>query len=116
MPESEMINIILSEKTLEKFNQDKQSGIITIPISYLNFNTQFTESKDYQNRFIENDINQDDAIVLVRMPKVMYNRFLETSKDGIIALPASYFGRYYKNLADLKYVVFCKYESSNPKL
>lgn len=35
------------------------------------------------------------------MPNVMYNRFLETSKDGIIALPASYFGRYYKNLADL---------------
>jgi hypothetical protein len=35
------------------------------------------------------------------MPKVMYDRFIETSKDGIIALPASYFSRYYKNLADL---------------
>jgi len=101
LPESEMINIILSVKTLDKFNQDKQSGIINIPISYLNFNTQFTESKDYQNRFIENGINQDDTIVLMRMPNVMYNRFLETSKNGIIALPASYFGRYYKNLADL---------------
>ncbi|MCK9631021.1 MAG: hypothetical protein M0R30_05205 [Methanoregula sp.] len=101
LPESEMINIILSVNTLDKFTQDKQAGIISIPISYLNLNTQFTESKEYQNRFIENDINLDDTIVLVRMPKVMYDRFIETSKDGIIALPASYFSRYYKNLADL---------------
>jgi hypothetical protein len=47
LPESEMINIILSEKTLEKFNQDKQVGIINIPISYLDLETQFTDSKDY---------------------------------------------------------------------
>ncbi len=101
LPESEMINIILSEKNLGKFNQDKQAGIVNIPISYLNLETQFTESKDYQNRFIENDINQDGTIVLVRMPKEMYDRFLVTSKDGILDLPISYFGRYYKNLADL---------------
>jgi len=102
LPESEMINIVLSEKTLDKFNQDDQAGIIDIPISYLDLNTKFTQSENYQNRFVENDIREGDTIVLVRMPKVMYDRFVATSKNGIIALPASYFSRYYKNLADLE--------------
>lgn len=102
LSESEMINIVLSEKTLDKFNQDDQTGIIEIPISYLDLNTKFTLSENNQNRFVENDIRDGDTIVLVRMPKVMYDRFVATSKNGIITLPASYFSRYYKNLADLE--------------
>jgi len=102
LSESEMINIVLSEKTLDKFNQDDQTGIIEIPISYLDLNTKFTLSENNQNRFVENDIRDGDIIVLVRMPKVMYDRFVATSKNGIIALPASYFSRYYKNFADLE--------------
>lgn len=101
LPESEMINIVLSEKTLDSFSGDEQKGIITVPLSHLNLVSQFTESKNWQNRFVENDISSGDAVVLVRMPKSMYDRFLATSKDGMISLPASYFSRYYKNLADL---------------
>jgi hypothetical protein len=59
LPESEMINIILSVKTLYNFDQEKQPGIINIPISYLNFDSQFTESKDYQRRH-----NRSPVIVL----------------------------------------------------
>jgi hypothetical protein len=101
LPESEMINIIFSEKTLDSFSQVKQAGIINIPASHLNLNSGFTESKSWQNRFVENNINPNDVVVLVRMPRSMFDRFLATSKDGTISLPASYFSRYYKNLADL---------------
>lgn len=101
LPESEMINIVFSEKTLDSFNRIKQAGIITIPVFPLNVNSQFTESRIWQNRFVESGIDPDDVVVLVRMPRSMYDRFLATSKDGMISLPASYFSRYYKNLADL---------------
>nr|WP_321352163.1 hypothetical protein [uncultured Methanoregula sp.] len=101
LPESEMINIVFSEKTLDSFNQVKQAGIITIPAFSLNANSQFTESRTSQNRFVENGINPNDVVVLVRMPRSMYDRFLATSRDGVISLPASYFSRYYKNLAEL---------------
>jgi len=101
LPESEMINIVLSEKTLDSFSGDEQEGIITVPVSHLNLVSQFTESKNWQNRFVENGISPDESVVLVRMPKSMYDRFLATSKEGIVSFPASYFSRYYKNLADL---------------
>jgi len=101
LPESEMINIVISEKTLDSFNGDNQVGVVTIPASYMNLNSQFTESKTWENRYVENGIDPNDAVVLIRMPESMYDRFLATSKDGMISLPASYFSRYYKNLADL---------------
>ena len=101
LPESEMINIVFSEKTLDSFSQDNQAGMITVPVSHLNLNSQFTESITWQNRFVENGINPDAAVVLIRMPRTMYDRFLATSRDGMVALPASYFSRYYENLADL---------------
>ena len=101
LPESEMINIIFSEKTIDSVSQVKQAGIINIPASHMNLNSGFTESKNWQNRFMEKSITPNDVVVLVRMPRSMYDRFLATSKDGMISLPASYFSRYYKNLADL---------------
>lgn len=101
LPESEMINIVFSEKTIDSLNQVKQAGIIAIPASRLDVNPQFSESKIWQNRFVENSITPDEVVVLVRMPRSMYDRFLSTSKDGMISLPASYFSRYYKNLTDL---------------
>jgi hypothetical protein len=96
-----MINIVLSEKTLNSFSLDEQAGTFNIPSSHLDLNSQFTASKSNQNMFVENGINQSDVVVLVRMPRSMYDRFIATSKNGMISLPASYFGRYYKNLADL---------------
>ena len=101
LPESEMINIVFSEKTINSFSKDDPTGIISLPTSSLIQNSQFTESKSWQNRYVENDIKPDEAVVLVRMPKTMYDRFVITSKDGTITIPASYFARYYKNLAEL---------------
>jgi hypothetical protein len=102
LSESEMINLIVSEKKIEKFALSNEPGIINIPTAFLDLKGQFTESKEYTNRFIENDLNPEGAVVLVRMPKVMYDRFLATSRNDNLTLPASNFARYYSNLADLE--------------
>jgi hypothetical protein len=101
LPESEMMNIILSEKNLPSSDKNGPAGIITIPVSSLLEKSLNIESKNGQKRFVENGISPDDTVILVRMPKSMFDRFLITSKDGMVSLPASYFVRYYKNLADL---------------
>jgi hypothetical protein len=101
LPESEMINIVFSEKTLGSFSKDDRAGIISIPASHLNLNSQFTKSAIWQNRYVEKNIKADDEVILVRMPRSMYDRFVSTSKDETITIPASYFARYYKNLAEL---------------
>ncbi len=101
LPESEMINIILSEKTLNTLGMYKKTGIVEFSASALDLNAQFMKSEEYQNRFIEKNINSNDAVVLVRMPKVMYQRFLAASQNNILTLPTSHFCRFYDNLADL---------------
>lgn len=102
LPESEMINLVISEKTIEKSALDNEPGIINIPTAFLDLKGQFAESKEYSNRFIENDLNPEEGVVLVRMPKVMYDRFLATPDSSNLTLPASNFARYYTNLADLE--------------
>jgi len=101
LPESDMINIVISQKSLEKFNPDKHSEIINIPVSYLDTKTTFLNSKEDPSIYTENTIGQGDNIALVRMPRQMYEMFAENSKDGNISLPADYFVRYYENVSDL---------------
>ncbi|OPX65348.1 MULTISPECIES: hypothetical protein [unclassified Methanoregula] len=102
LPESEMINLIISEKTIEKSALDNETGIINLPTAFLDLKAQFTESKGYSNRFTENGLKPEERVVLVRMPHVMYDRFLAASDSGNLTLPASNFARYYTNLADLE--------------
>ena len=96
-----MINLILSEKTLELYGQKDDIGLYYIPISYLDLKTQFTESKEFPDMYIAEDVNSDEAVVLLRMPKDMFDRFLATSKENYITLPAANFLRTYDNLVDL---------------
>lgn len=102
IPESDMINIVISQKSLEKFSPDKQSGIINIPVSYLDMKTTFLNSKENPNIYAENTIGQGDSIALVRMPRQMYEMFAKNSNTGLISLPEDYFVRYYENVSDLK--------------
>ncbi len=102
LPESDMINIVISQKSLKKFNPDNQSGIINIPVSYLDMKTTFLNSKENPSIYTENTIGQGDSIALVRMPRQMYVMFAKNSNDGIISLPADFFVRYYENVSDLK--------------
>jgi len=102
LPESDMINIVISQKSLEKFNQNTQTGIINIPVSYLDLKTTFLNTTENPSVYTENTIGQNERIALVRMPRQMYESFINDSKDGYISLPADYFVRYYTNVADLK--------------
>jgi len=102
LPESDMINIVISQKSLEKFNQNEQAGILNIPLSYLDLKTTFLNSKENPSIYIETTLGQGESVALVRMPRQMYEMFADTSKDGNISLPTDYFVRYYENVNDLK--------------
>jgi hypothetical protein len=101
LPESDMVNIVISQRSLEKFNQEKQTGIITIPVSYLDLKTTFTNSKENPYVYSENTIGSDEGIALIRMPRQMYEMYVLDAKDGNLSLPADYFIRYYENRTDL---------------
>ena len=101
LPESDMVNIVISQRSLEKFNQEKQTGIINIPVFYLDLKTTFTDSKENPYVYTENTIGSDEGIALIRMPRQMYEMYVLNAKDGNLSLPADYFIRYYENQADL---------------
>jgi len=101
LQESEMINLIIPKKTLDSFNQEEDSRIINIPVFYLDIKTQFDKSKDYPNRYIAKNINSNEAVVLMRMPMDMLDRFLATSKNNVVTLPFANFFRNYNNITDL---------------
>ncbi len=101
LSESDMINIVLSQKTIEKSGLEKQQGIITIPIAYLETKTNFISTKDHPSFSIESALKPDEGIVLIRMPEQMYKRFTSNAKDGKLSLPEDHFARYYENSSDL---------------
>ncbi len=101
LSESDMINIVISQKTLGLSSQDKQEDLITIPVSYLNLNKTFTISKEQPSIFTERTLESNEGIVLVRMPRQMYARFIANARDGEISLPVDYFCRLYENSSDL---------------
>ncbi|MDD3621766.1 MAG: hypothetical protein PHQ81_05125 [Methanofollis sp.] len=107
LPESEMISFILSEKTLNTSVQDKRNGIIELPVLSPSQNLRFMKYKEHQNIFIENNINPDDAVVLVRMPETMYQRFLADAQNNTIFLPMSSFCKSYDNLTNLDTYIPC---------
>jgi hypothetical protein len=51
--------------------------------------------------FTESSLKPDDGILLMRMPKQMYERFVKDAQNGKLSLPAEYFFRYYENSSDL---------------
>ncbi|QSZ68245.1 hypothetical protein RJ40_12455 [Methanofollis aquaemaris] len=107
LPESEMISFILSEKTLNTSAQDKRNGIIELPGSSPCQDPRFMKYREHQTIFIETNIDPDDAVVLVRMPESMYERFLADAQNNTITLPASHFCMFYDNLTDLDTHIAC---------
>ena len=101
MPESEMITIILSESTLSAPGQDTPQGIVEIPLSQLNLSSRFVKSDEYENWYIETDLDDGKSVVLIRMPQTMYERHIAMSKNDILLLPEMSFCRFYSNISDL---------------
>ncbi|MBP2145667.1 hypothetical protein J2129_001121 [Methanofollis sp. W23] len=107
LPESEMISFILSEKTLNTSAQDKRKGIIEPPVPSPDQDPRFMKYKEHRNIFIETNIDHDDAVVLVRMPESMYERFRAGAQNNTITLPASHFCKFHDNLTDLDTHIAC---------
>lgn len=101
LSESDMINIVISQRTLEMLGQNEQSGIITIPVSYLDLKTGFANSLEKPSFFTEKSLKPEEGVVILRMPKEIYKRFVNDAYDGKLSLPAEYFFRYYENSSDL---------------
>ncbi len=101
LTESEMITIIISEQTYERFNPKDKPGIIVIPVSYLDFSTNFTNSTSSPTWHYEKQLISGNSLAMIRMPCSMYDRFITTANGDNLELPASAYIRHYDNLADL---------------
>lgn len=101
LPESDMVNIILSQKTLERYGQNSNSDIIEIPLTYLESESNFVKLEKFPGYKIEEGIGPDNSIVLIRMPTQLYDTFLKEDRDGKLTLSSTYFCRFYSNFNDL---------------
>ena len=101
VPESRMITMVFSEKSLSRTGKNTKS-VIEIPSRYLDPDTGFTRTKDNPSRYIDPALNAGDPVVLVRMPRSMFDRFVDGSEGKSLVLPAQQFARHYANLADME--------------
>jgi len=101
LSESEMINIIISGQTFERFAGVKQPGILAVPIPYLDFSTNFTNSTSSPTWHYEKNLAPDEAVAMIRMPGTMYDRLRLMSDGKSLELPESAYVRQYDNLTDL---------------
>jgi len=101
LTESEMITIIISEQTYERFSPKDKPGIIILPVSDLDFSTTFTNSTSSPTWHYEKNLAPDELVAMIRIPGAMYDRLLLMSDGKNLELPASAYVRQYNNLTDL---------------
>ena len=99
--ESEMITIIISGQTFEQFTGGAQSVILVVPVSYLDFLVNFTNSSSSPTWHYEKNLAQGEPVAMIRMPGTMYDRMLSMSDGKNLELPVSAYVRQYNNLTDL---------------
>jgi hypothetical protein len=99
--ESAMITIIISGHTFDQFSPEKTTGIIVVPISYLDFTANFINSTSSPTRHYEKNLVPDEPVAMIRMPGTMYDRMLSMSDGKNLELPVSAYVRQYGNLTDL---------------
>jgi hypothetical protein len=96
-----MITIILSGQTFERFAGEKQPGILAVPLSFLDFSANFTNSTSSPTWHYEKNLAPDKPVAMIRMPGTMYDRLLSMSDGKNLELPVSAYVRQYNNLTDL---------------
>ena len=101
LTESEMINIVISGKTLERFTAKDQPGILALPLSYLDFSVNFTNSTSSPTWYYEKNLAPDTPVALIRMSDAMYVRMLAMSDGKNLELPISVYVHQYSNLTSL---------------
>jgi hypothetical protein len=101
LSESEMITIIISGQTFERFAGEKQPGILAVPIPYLDYSVNFTNSTSSPTWHYEKNLAPDEPVAMIRMSGKMYDRMLSMSDGKNLELPVSVYVRQYSNLTDL---------------
>jgi len=101
LTESEMINIVISGQTLERFTAKEQPGILAVPLSYLDFSENFTNSTSSPTWHYEKNPVPDTPVALIRMSDAMYVRMLAMSDGKNLELPISVYVHQYSNLTSL---------------
>jgi hypothetical protein len=99
--ESAMVTIVISQKTYERFSQADKPGIIVVPVAYLDFANNFTNTTALPTWHEENSLRPEGVVAMIRMPVTMYDRFLTDAKGATLDLPESSFVRRYDNLSAL---------------
>jgi len=90
-PESEMITIVISQRTFDQLSLGKRSGIIRVPVEYLDFKKNFVNSTAYPTWHFENGLTQHDRISIIRMPVTMYDRLIQEVPGNYLDLSVSSF-------------------------
>ena len=102
LPESEMVTVVISQKTLGISGIDKKPEIISVSPSLLDARSSDLKILDNPDIRYEKTLDQNAGVVLVRMPKTMYDVFVSSSQGKNLELPTQSFCRFYTSLDDMK--------------
>lgn len=99
--ESAMVTIVISQQAYEQFSPAGKPGILMVPVAYLDFTNNFTNTTSVPTWHEEKSLRPEGAVAMIRMPATMYDRFLADAKGPALELPESSFVRRYDNLSAL---------------
>jgi hypothetical protein len=97
--ESLMVTIVISGQAYERFSPADRPGILLVPVAYLDFTNNFTNTTDMPTWHEEKSLRPQGAVAMIRMPATMYDRFLADAKGAALERPESSFVRRYDNLS-----------------
>jgi len=99
--ETEMVTIVISRQTYGRFSPADKPGILVVPVAYLDFTNNFTNTTLMPTWHEEKSLRPEEGVAMIRMPATMYDRFLADAKGTTLELPESSFVRRYDNLSAL---------------
>ena len=102
LPESEMVTVVISQKTLGISGTEKKPEIISVSPSMLDARSSDLQILDIPEIRYEKILDQNAGVVLVRIPKTMYDVFVSSSQGKNLELPTKSFCRFYDSISDMK--------------
>jgi hypothetical protein len=97
-----MITFILSDGTRDRFTRGQEPGVIGIPVRFLDFEGNFTNTSLHPTWHYEKELAPGEGVTVVRMPEQMYERLVSMRSGDTVPFPLSSFARQYDNLTDLE--------------
>lgn len=101
LSESEMLTVVVSQKTLGISSSDKKPELVSVPPSMLDVESSDTEILDNPDIRYEKSLDPVSGVVLIRMPKTLYHAFVVSSEEKNVELPTGSFCRFYDSLEDM---------------